>query len=74
MQIEVNEKSIHAPGGSDTRPFRNVQISYDVTVHVGRGGWLKMSYVGGRGWLKTSEYRHMEEGSKIAQKQPSYDI
>jgi len=27
-----------------------------------------MRHMGGEGWLKTSEYRHMGEGSKIAQK------
>jgi len=29
-------------------------------------GWKR--HMGGRGWLKTLEYRHMGEGSKIAQK------
>jgi len=35
---------------------------------IGKGsGWLKTSY-GEGGWLKTSEYRLMGRGSKIAQK------
>jgi len=34
----------------------------------GEGVWLKTSY-GGRGWLKTSEYRHLGgRGFKMAKK------
>jgi len=37
------------------------------------GGKGLVEVTWGRGWLKTLEYRHMGERSKIAQK-PSYDI
>jgi len=50
--------------------LKNLIHSSSCSIYGICGGGVKTSYEGveGRGWLKTSDYRHMGKGSKIAQK------